>query len=260
MNFLCQQECLTQLKKLSDSDRHSVLIEGVGGSGKTYLAQQYTNMLNISDFILVEPKVNEIRDAIDSCMSIENNVLLCIENLDKGVVGASYTLLKCLEEPASHVYIVITCTSVQSVPDTIVSRSAVITTSPPVDSDLAAYAKSMNMDKYLEVKDLTLWKCARTFRDVDTILNLNLDQISYFMSLPKLSKFNEPVSSIVWKLGHYDNQQEAPCELIIRYIMEICNSKHIRRQGIECIRSLNTGRIAQHAILAKFAFECKYCE
>ena len=92
-----QKEPLAELKQLAASNRQSILIEGPSGCGKTYLCKQYANMLGIDDFSVVAPKVADIREALDSCLSLQNRVLLAIENLDLGVAGASYTLLKSLE-------------------------------------------------------------------------------------------------------------------------------------------------------------------
>ena len=65
MNFICQQQSLKELDTLRLSDRHSILIEGPSGCGKTYLAMQYADMLSISDFQVVSPKVDSIKSAIN---------------------------------------------------------------------------------------------------------------------------------------------------------------------------------------------------
>jgi hypothetical protein len=64
----------------------------------------------------------------------------------------------------------------------------------------------------------------------------------------------------MWKLGHFEDKTETPVELVVRYIMELVNTPHVKQAGIECISDISKGRVAQHAVLAKFAFECKYCE
>ena len=260
MIFTCQKLGLEELQKLADSNRHSVLIEGPSGCGKTYMAKQYANMLSVPDFVEVLPKVNDVRDAIDSCLQIENDVVLCIENLDKGVSGASYTILKSLEEPLPNMYIVITCTNINNVPDTIISRSTVVSTSPPVDSDIDLYARSVNPDKYFKLQNSDIWRCIRTFGDANIILNMSDEHLMYFSEIRKMCNFQDSVSNIVWKLGHFDDKEETPMELVIRYIMEIVNTAHVKKAGIECISDMMQRRIAKHAVLAKFVFECKYVE
>lgn len=260
MNFKCQEQSLIELDALRLNDRHSVLIEGPSGSGKTYLAMQYANMLNISDFQVIPPKVDEIKNTVDTCMQLTNPVVLCIENLDIGVAAASYALLKFLEEPLPNVYIVVTCRNLKNVPDTIISRSAVVVTAPPVDIDIATYSIAANPSKFDELKFTELWKCVRTFKDADTVLNMTPEQVMYFHKLPELTKFNDTVSNLVWKISHYEDNSECPVDLVIRYIMNIVNTAHIRHVGVECLNDLALKRIASHAVLAKFIFEAKYCE
>lgn len=261
MNFICQQSALAELQSLSISNRHSILIEGPEGSGKTYLAKQYASMVNVADFQVIVPKVDAIKDAIDNCLQISTSIVLCIENLDIGVPGASYALLKFLEEPLPHVYIVVTCRNIKHVPDTIVSRSAVVMTAPPVDIDISTYSLSIGgAEKFKEFQSNRLWKCVRTFSDAETVLNMNANQLEYFNSLQELATFKDTVSNIVWKIGHYADNSETPVELVIRYLMELVSTPHIQKSGIECIRELTQGRIASHAALAKFAFDAKYCE
>lgn len=260
MNFICQKYSLNELQQLANKDRHSVLIEGSSGCGKTYLARQYAQMIDVYDFINVEPKVQDIRNTIDSCLQLGNKVVICIENLDKGVSGASYTLLKSLEEPLPNMYIVITCRNINNVPDTIISRSTVVSTCPPVDSDLDLFARSVNPEKYFRLNKSLIWRCIRTLGDVNTILNMSDEHIDYFNTLNEISKFRDSVFNIVWKLSHFEDKSETPVELVIRYIMEIVGTVHVKKAGIECISDLINCRFGQHSILAKFAFECKYCE
>ena len=124
MNFVSQNTPTLQLMDLANSRHHSILIEGPQGCGKTYLAKQYAAMLNVSDFEVVKCSVDTIRDAIDETCKIKNDVVICLENLDDGVLSASYTILKFLEEPLPNVYIVVTCRNLKKVPDTIISRSS----------------------------------------------------------------------------------------------------------------------------------------
>lgn len=260
MTFVCQKEALNQLEELSRNDRHSVLIEGVPGCGKTYLAKQYAKMLNISDFQVIDSTVNSIRESIEACYTLSTPVVLCIENLDSGVAAASYALLKFLEEPASNVYIVVTCSSMYRVPDTIVSRSVCVVTSPPVESDIEQYASHINFERFHFLEGTKLWKCIRAFKHADIVLNMSNEQLEYFNKLDSVMKFEDTVSNLIWKLGHYEDNTETPLEIVISYIVKWCNSSHIRQSGIQCIKELSSKRIASHAVLAKFAFECKYKE
>lgn len=260
MEFKCQQEALSLLQELAKNDKHSILIEGVKGSGKTYLAKQYAKMLEINDFQAIDPNVQSIRDSVDAFYKIKNKAVVCIENLDTGVAGASYSLLKFLEEPTSNAYIVVTCRNIKKVPDTIVSRSAVITTSPPIPADLELYGREKDMAQFSIKKLLPIWRCARSFSDADKILTMSGDQLKFFMDLESKLQFKDSVSQMIWDFSHYPDNTEAPVELVLRYIMNACNNAHITNSAIQCLNDLALGRLSTHAILAKFFLDAKYCE
>lgn len=259
MEFVSQKSALQQIQLLADQQRHSILLEGPTGSGKTYLSKQFMHMLHIEDFQVVLPKVQDIKDTICTCLQINTPVVICIENLDTGVAAASYALLKFLEEPADHVYIAVTCRNVQRVPDTIVSRSAVVTVAPPILSDIEQYAIHHNAAQYVSMKDNALWQCVRTLKDVDIVLSLTDEHLEYLLSLPSVLEKQEAINSQLWALQRYPDNAETPIELVIRYIM--CNSRNtIWRSAHSCIQQLSDGRIAAHAVLAKFLFEYKYLQ
>lgn len=260
MDLISQKSAIEDLQRLAHDDRHSIMIEGIEGAGKSYIAKKYASMLNIPDFQIVEPKVQSIKDAINSCYLIENPIVLCIENLDTGVLAASYALLKFLEEPASHVYILVTCRNLQHIPDTIISRSAVVTVPPPIESDLVTYATEKDSAQYLYLQDKPIWKCAKTFKDVETILELDTSKIDYFNKLIESLNTKDSVSNIIWSLQKYPDNTSTPIQLMIRYIMHTTQSKTIWRAGHECLHELSLGRISTHAVLAKFAFDLKYLE
>lgn len=260
MIFDSQKDPIEELKKLAEVGRQSIIIEGPQGCGKTYLSRFYANLINSEDFSVIQPKVNDIREALDSCATLTNKIVLCVENLDLGVASASYTLLKSLEEPSPNVYILITCRNVKGVPDTIISRSAVVTVGPPTINDIDLYGQSKDLLKFNNVSSRLVWKCVRSFKDADQVIAMSPDEVQYYENLGALCKFNESVSNIIWKISHYESGKESIVELSIRSIMELMKNPFITQCGISCIRDLNLGRIAQHAILAKFVFDAKYCE
>lgn len=260
MNFVSQNTPTLQLMDLANSRHHSILIEGPQGCGKTYLAKQYAAMLNVSDFEVVKCSVDTIRDAIDETCKIKNDVVICLENLDDGVLSASYTILKFLEEPLPNVYIVVTCRNLKKVPDTIISRSAVVSCGNPIDKDIEEFASSRNKQKFQSLSDSSIWKSVRSFKDAEYVLSMNDEQIKYFSQLDKMMSFSDIVSNIIWKLGHYEDNTEIPVGLVMQYIISKTNSKTVKRAAIRCMSDISLGRIAQHACLARFVFEAKYVE
>ena len=219
----------------------------------------YGSMLDVSDFVIVPPNVQSIRETIDTSYSLKNKVVICIENLDKGVVGASYTLLKFLEEPSDKVYIVVTCRNINQIPHTILSRSTSVSLTTPISSDLEAYGSDKHKDRYDIVRHHPIWRCVTTFKDVDVVCKMTDTQLDYFLQLSKVN-FSDSISNLMWKLGHYDDNSECPTDLVIKYILSLTHNVHVHRCGIDCLNDLAQGRVAYHAVLAKFCMDMKYTE
>jgi len=255
---LNQVSAVFNLQLLSYDKKHSIILEGSEGVGKTFLAKYYADLLSIKDFQLVEPKVQLIREAIVACYEINTPVVICIENLDIGVIAASHTLLKFLEEPSENVYIIITCRNIKYIPDTIISRSSVINVPPPTESDLDWYGNLVDEFKYEKIKDKPIWKCSKTFTDVVDILALTSTQVEYFDSICAALESRKSISDLMWTLQKYSDSVATPIKLVIRYIMYISNSQRVWNIGHECLKDLEVGRISTHAIVAKFVMDYKY--
>lgn len=266
MKLVNQSNCLNQLDVMAHNNKHSILISGPRGSGKTYLAKQYANLLSISDFQIIEPKVPIIKETINMCYQTNKPVVLCIENLDLGLTVASYTLLKFLEEPLSYVYIVITCRNTKQIPDTIISRSATLNVSPPTDVDLINYGNHINSNALSSINQSSnIWKCVKDLSDVEIVLSLNKGQLEYFKTLNDVVYSSENIASICWKLQNYPNNSEVvgtskptPIDLVIKYIMSTTTNPYIWKMGHECLKDISSGRISTNAAISKFLLEIKY--
>lgn len=257
MIFSQQQSALEELRIAANSNIHSILLVGPEGCGKSILAKEYGKLLNISDTVTVLPTVSDIRSAMETCMRLGSPIVLCIENLDVGVSASSATTLKFLEEPPSYVYIVVTCRNINKIPETIPSRCCTIDVGAPTSSDLLQYitSKSSNI-----VLDNDLVKSLRSFSDIDNYLELTAVQRAYIESLNFEELCKRPVSDIVWKLGHFQDNSVIPIQLILSYLIYIAPTQTIQRAGISCASDISRGAIASHAALAKFAFTMKYVE
>lgn len=260
MELRFQTDALEELRRLAASDRHSILIEGPIGCGKSFIAKQYTSMINVLDFSSVQPTVSAIREALEASYDLTSPVVFCIENLDSGVPAASYTLLKFLEEPSSNVYLIVTCRNRFKVPDTIISRSTCITMSAPIESDLSIYAEAKDAIKYNQLFKHSIWSAVRSLNDVETVFRLSKEQLSYYTQLRQLLDFKDSVSNIIWQLGHYPDNSETNLEFVFNYLIATCKLDNVKRNAIECMKDISTSRIASHAVLAKFVLECKYGE
>jgi hypothetical protein len=259
MNFVCQQDALENLKLLAEHKQHGVLIVGDPGSGKTYLTRQYSKMLGITDFYIINPVISDLKTMIDGCVTNGTSVVLCIENLDDGVIQAAYPLLKLIEDCPSYIYVVVTCNNLFSIPNTIPSRCTLVTINPPTRSDITQYAQSKDPTAYDFVSKHKVWSCVKGMSDADIALKFTPEHLKYFDSLPNLLSSKDSVSNISWKLAHYSDNSDAPVVFVLRYLLQILTG-HGRKACIECLNDLADNRISKNAIMSKFVFENKYVE
>lgn len=263
MLMRCQQPAINDLQEFADADRHSIIIDGPKGCGKTYLAKQFADMKGISDFIVINPVVADIRNSIESVYRIQNKVVVCIENLDQGVISASYTMLKFLEEPLSRVYIVVTCSQYTKIPDTIHSRSVHTIVSAPTKQDIDTFAKQDSI-RYQEVSKFDLFNSIRSFSDVTRLFNMKDANIKYFDSVLSTISKKDCISTIYWNLSHFEDDSKIPVDLLLGYLIykfsQSLSTMKYARLAIQCLKDLTDIRIPEHVVMQKFLLEYKYGE
>lgn len=259
MEFQCQKQAIDNLKNLQEADRHSIVVSGCGGSGKTYIVKEWAKMLGINDVAVVNPTVSELKLVIDTLIDTHAPAVMCIENLDEGVVQAAYPLLKFLEECPEYLYVAVTCTNIRNIPDTILSRCILVDIAMPTSSDLEQFATSINFEKFHDIEDKKIWKCAKSFKDVKTVLDLDTNKLAYFESLSDIISFKDTVSNLSWKLQHYTDNSEAPVVIVVRYLMQILKPSQVE-PCLDCLSDLQHNRISTNAIISKLIFELKYTE
>lgn len=255
MIFECQHDAQATLHKLADHDVHSILIEGPTGSGRKYLANYFAKLKQIDDMIVVSSNVAAIRDAIDSACDSNNPVVICIENLDSGVVQSAYTMLKFLEEPRSNVYIIVTCVNRFYLPDTIASRCACVTCGHPTPSDLKIYESNKQMTCNIPADILS---AVRSFSDIDYISMLNDNQLADIESNMYVLLSQEPVSSAVWSLGHFSDNSKLDIAFMLRVILYNTKDVSIRVSVLAALNDLELGRIAAHTVVTRMMINIKY--
>ena len=256
MDFTCQQTALENIKLLAKHNQHGVLVVGNSGSGKTYVARQYAKVLGISDFYIINPVISDLKTMIDSCVDGGNPVVICIENLDSGVIQASYPLLKLIEDCPSYIYVVVTCNNYYAIPDTIPSRCALVSINPPTKSDIEQYAKSKDTAAYEFLKGKKVWNCIKGFGDADIILKFTPEHLKYFSSLETVAWNKDTVSNISWNLQHYEDKTETPLPVVIRYLMQV--NPNYRKVCVDCLNDLADNKISKNAVVSKLVFDLKY--
>lgn len=254
MTLTNQIPAMDLLASCAKENRHSILISGPAGCGKSYLAREYGKMLGIEDFQIIEPKVASVRDIIDVCTLMGTPIVLCIENIDAGVAGVSNALLKFLEEPPSHVYIVVTCRNYAHILDTILSRTISIQLTGITDSDLSAYIAEKNITNIKEHKELL--RCVRSFIDIDAFAAMDSEKISYFLGLPEAIRSADTVLSALWKIQHFPDGSDVPTVLALRYLMHSEDKWTIL--CIDALDRLEAGILPAHIILGRLVFNLRY--
>lgn len=254
----CQASALSSLQEFCESDKHSILIEGPAGCGKTYLAKMFSNIKGCSDFISCSAKIDDIKNLIDSSYSVSKPIVICIENLDVGVVGSSYTLLKFLEEPSSNIYIVITCINSYNIPDTIISRCVTTSVRCPSLSDRNLYTQSKYNDKASIKSYRQLLNCCKSFKEIDSLFALSLDEVNYILALSDIFKFKESIGTISWNLSHFPSNKETPLNLVFDYLIASSPNADYAQVGINCADELTMKRMSANSVITRYLFDCKY--
>lgn len=256
MELTNQTEAMQKLQNFADQRKQAILLCGASGVGKTYLAKEYSKLLDIPDFNVIEAKVDAVKSAIDSATILENKIVLCIENLDLGVPAVSYAMLKFLEEPKSNVFLVITCRNINQIPDTIISRVMMLSIPNLTESDIELYAKTKDSPMIQQLQsDKTLWKCVKNFNDLDTLLNLSDKHIGYFKEIIGSISPNNSVSNIVWKIQKFPDSTAVPIEIAIRYLMY--SNPIWQTLCLQALNDLALNRLSAHAVLSKLVFGLK---
>lgn len=255
--FNCQSANLTMLKQLADRRAPSILIAGPSGSGKSWMAREYARYLSIEDFVLVDPTVSSIREIADVCADKHTPMVVCVENLDLGVVAASYTLLKFLEEPQPDIHIVVTVRNINHIPTTIPSRCVTVWAAAPLPSDLIQYGETRNFAKFNQLKDTIMFKACLGFNDVDALLDMDTTKLAYYGQLPDILQSKDSVSGLVWKLTHYADNSALDPLFALQCITSAFQGR-IAKYGRRCVGDIQSGRVAAHTAITKFIFDCRY--
>ena len=252
MHLPFQDSCIEYLETLAESDKHSILISGIGGSGKTWMAKHFAEYKNISTFHIVQPKVLDLKELIDSSYKLQDDQVICIENLDKGKDAAAQVILKYLEEPLPNVYIIVTCSNILNIPTTIRSRSIEVTVPNPSFSDICAYGSYINKSKFDVVKSYSVIKICKSLSDVRYFLDLPLDKLKYFEKFENEFK-SQSIDSFMWNIGHFEDNSKIDLKVSLKCLYN-CTWVN-KNQVLNSLLALETGRISETAILGKLALE-----
>ena len=154
----------TQLEQFLTHPTHALMLTGPMGVGLGTLARTMGHQLAGANVIYVAPTLHNKQkttiinaDDIAELGSIvrnhrDNVLVIIIDGADCAVSGVFERMLKLIEEPVPKVYYIFTAHSLQNIPATIMSRSALIKALLPTEADCAVLYSELDSTVASQVK------------------------------------------------------------------------------------------------------------
>ena len=172
-----------------DSFAHSYLLVGQRGTGKTSVARILAHLINATnyseeDFDIIEidaashgsvDDARELRERANLAPMKSRNKVYIIDEVHMLSRQAFDALLKLIEEPPKHLYLILATTELSKVPATILSRVQKFTFKPVAQETVAAHLREISDKEKITITDQALALIAKkgggSFRDSITILD-----------------------------------------------------------------------------------------
>lgn len=154
----------TQLEQFLTHPTHALMLTGPMGVGLGTIARTIGHQLAGANVIYVAPTLHNKQkttiinaDDIAELGSIvrnhrDNALVVIIDGADCAVSGVFERMLKLIEEPVPKVYYIFTAHSLQNIPATIMSRSALIKALLPTEADCAVLYSELDSTVASQVK------------------------------------------------------------------------------------------------------------
>lgn len=154
----------TQLEQFLTHPTHALMLTGPMGVGLGTIARTMGHQLAGANVIYVAPTLHNKQkttiinaDDIAELGSIvrnhrDNALVVIIDGADCAVSGVFERMLKLIEEPVPRVYYIFTAHSLQNIPATIMSRSALIKVLLPTEADCAVLYSELDSTVASQVK------------------------------------------------------------------------------------------------------------
>lgn len=154
----------TQLEQFLTHPTHALMLTGPMGVGLGTIARTMGHQLAGANVIYVAPTLHNKQkttiinaDDIAELGSIvrnhrDNALVVIIDGADCAVSGVFERMLKLIEEPVPKVYYIFTAHSLQNIPATIMSRSALIKALLPTEADCAVLYSELDSTVASQVK------------------------------------------------------------------------------------------------------------
>lgn len=140
-----QKRILTDLEVLGARFPRFLIFVGPVGSGRKLIAQKVAKQLQ-ANLVILETRVDAIREAIDMAYKQKNPAVYLIPDADNMNSAAKNALLKVTEEPPRQAYFIMTLTNIENTLPTLISRGTVFHLAPYMEQELREYASRYNVE------------------------------------------------------------------------------------------------------------------
>lgn len=143
-----QKKILEKINRWQEVPRF-IILNGEKGCGKKTLSKYIANTFKMQP-ILIEYKIDNIREMIQLAKEFDNPILFIIDEGNKMSLGAENTLLKVTEEAPNNAHIVLTVENKNLLLPTILSRGEVFNFIDYNINDFNEYAKLIEKEPIYE--------------------------------------------------------------------------------------------------------------
>ena len=140
-----QKRILADLEVLGSRFPRFSIFVGPVGSGRKLIAKKVAKQLQ-ANLVILETKVDAIRDAIDMAYKQKNPVVYLIPDADNMSNAGKNALLKVTEEPPRQAYFIMTLERIGNTLPTLKSRGMVFHLSPYTEQELREYAERYDVE------------------------------------------------------------------------------------------------------------------
>ena len=124
-----QKRILADLEVLGARFPRFSIFVGPVGSGRKLIARRVAKQLQ-ANLVILETRVDAIREAIDMAYKQKNSLVYLIPDADNMNSAAKNALLKVTEEPPRKAYFIMTLTDIDNTLPTLTSRGTLLHLAP----------------------------------------------------------------------------------------------------------------------------------
>lgn len=168
-----QTELLNSIPKSLDDMPHTILFEGIKGSGRHTLAREVCSRLGVE---LLDLKELGVTNTTINDLLLSPVPHFCMLDLEDVSIREQNVMLKFLEEPLNHCYVILFCENTAQVIPTVLNRCRHWKMLPYTKEQLKSFFDEYIMfNEFSYVNDRIL-ELAETPGDIVNLLNININE------------------------------------------------------------------------------------